>query len=128
MAQSFDSSLSSSTELNDLKPYSKEAENIEIRRLSSHHSKTSDLGVLPDTENKKRPPDKIHSVDPSVFRRAVSRDLDTPVTIDILSDYSGRVSRQSILDPIPYRDFISRYSNVRVNIIIELVHGKFFDQ
>lgn len=58
--------------------------------------------TYPITENKKRAPEKIQIIDPCIILKAShivrERSLDTPVTIDILSE-SDRFSRQS-LDPL----------------------------
>ena len=81
------------------------------RNLSS---KSDNIELLPSTENKKRAPNKIRTIDPTVKRlhtsAAKNRNFQEPIIIDILSE-SGRFSKQS-LDPLTNRDSLSTKSSV----------------
>jgi hypothetical protein len=57
---------------------------------------------LPNTDNKKYRPNKLPLVDSRIYMKAAERcrsDMNTPVTIDILTE-SGRFTRQSSLEPL----------------------------
>jgi len=105
----------------------KEINNINGFLKIRNHNRPSSLSrpntghFFPDTENKKRPPQKIQSIDSNIQKRVVPAPghlitnfaESQPVTIDILSE-SGRYSRQS-LEPINFSER-SRFSSVRQSI------------
>lgn len=97
------------------------------RQSSNKNSNPLSLSVdsadLPDTENKKKSPKNIEPIETSFILdnygpviKNYSRNLETPVTIDILTNESGRNSRQS-LGHITNRDILSsRFSSVSAEI------------
>jgi hypothetical protein len=99
-------------------------------RRSSHNKNSNPLSLsvdsadLPDTENKKKSPKNIEPIETSFILdnygpviKNYSRNLETPVTIDILTNESGRNSRQS-LGHITNRDILSsRFSIVSADTL-----------
>jgi hypothetical protein len=79
--------------------------NSELSNLSAY--------TMPKTDNKKKPPQKIQSIEPHSYNHKIMNrnNYNTAVTIDILSE-SDRFSRLS-LDPLTYREASSsRFSSV----------------
>lgn len=92
---------------------------LNLRNLQSPDLASS-TSNFPDTENKKRPPQKIQSIGFNSNNKINAKNfVDSTVTIDILSE-SGRYSRQS-LDPINYSEK-SKYPSV--SFIIFLLNFK----
>ena len=106
-------SLSSSLK-NQLLDYTSNSPRVFLNRNLSTESEHIEL--LPSTENKKRAPNKIRTIDPIVKRlhtsAAKNRNFQEPIIIDILSE-SGRFSKQS-LDPLTNRDSLSTKSSVNI--------------
>ncbi len=81
--------------------------------LDTELSNLSNTSLLPKTDNKKKAPQKIETINPQSFNHKIinRQHLSTTVTIDILSE-SDRFSRLS-LDPLTYRETSSsRISSV----------------
>ena len=123
LKKSLDSSsvTSSSSDLRASLTSSLKTHLLSYSPLNRNLSTESDnIDLLPSTENKKRAPNQIQSIDPNIVRRIHSssnRNLQEPLIIDILSE-SGRFSKQS-LDPLTNRDSTSRKSSVRCSIYLK---------
>lgn len=101
-----------STQIGDLDKREAKLEFSKSSRPPTAILSSDNLGILPTTENKKRAPNNLDTIDPLIKNKVHNNrlDLNTPVIIDILSE-SGRYSKQS-LDPLTFRESSAKYSSV----------------